>query len=820
MQNRPRARKTFTSGGGSGVHKTGSGHGGGPVGGGSMFGQGSGQSGGFGGNQNSGSGGQRGGGRMGCLPIIIIAILALVGGGGALGSGLFGGGGGGGSSSNIDISDLQSMLNSGSGVTSAWTASESNDGTLNTEVAPEARDRFTTIYGNGKDKTTILVYMCGADLESRSGMATNDLNEMLQATVGNNINLVVYTGGCRQWRNNLMSSKTNQIYQIQNGNIKCLVSNAGNYAMTDIRSLQTFLNWGKQNFPANRMDLIFWDHGGGSITGYGYDEKYASSGSMTLEGINQALKSSGIKFDFIGFDTCLMATAENALMLSKYADYMVASEETEPGIGWYYTNWLSKLSQNPSMPTLEIGKSIVDDFTTQCAKTCRGQSTTLSVIDLAELGQTLPAKLSAFSADTGNMISGGQFKTVANARSSSKEFARSSAIDQIDLVHFAKNLNTAKSKELAQTLLNAIKYNRIGSTSNAYGLSIYFPYNKINKVDTISKIYDSIGMDKEYTSCMKKFATMGVSGHAVSSGSSSPLGSLLGGSYGGSQSSSGMSSSDMTQLIGALMGGGSGGSSYGSGGVDISSLGNLLSLGLNKSNTAFLSESGLDPEEVAGYIEENLLSIDDLNWTENSDGDKCISLSEDKWELIQGVDMAMFYDDGDGYIDLGLDNIYDFDEEGNLLPNLEKTWLALDDQIVSYYHTETIEYGNDKYSITGYVPALLNGERVKLILTFDDQNEQGYVSGVSYDYDEETSEVEGKLEKGLNAGDKLEFLCDYYSYSGDYRDNYTLGDKAMTVSDPAGITIHNLSVGQGKVKIAYRFTDIYGQEYWSPALSL
>ena len=209
----------------------------------------------------------------------------------------------------------------------------------------------------------------------------------------------------------------------------------------------------------------------------------------------------------------------------------------------------------------------------------------------------------------------------------------------------------------------------------------------------------------------------------------------------------------------------------------------------------------------------------DLNWTENSDGNQCISLSEDKWELVQGVDMAMFYDDGDGYIDLGLDNIYDFDDEGNLLPNLEKTWLALNDQIVSYRHTETIEYGNDKYSITGYVPALLNGERVKLILTFDDQNEQGYVSGVSYDYDEETSEVEGKLEKGLNAGDKLEFLCDYYSYSGDFQDNYTLG-KPITVSDPKNITIRNLSVGQGKVKIAYRFTDIYGQEYWSPALSL
>ena len=112
---------------------------------------------------------------------------------------------------------------------------------------------------------------------------------------------------------------------------------------------------------------------------------------MSLAGINTALKNAGVKFDFIGFDACLMATVETALMLDEYADYMIASEETEPGIGWYYTNWLTKLSANTSMPTLEIGKNIVDDFVTTCASQCRGQSATLSVVDLAELSATVPA---------------------------------------------------------------------------------------------------------------------------------------------------------------------------------------------------------------------------------------------------------------------------------------------------------------------------------------------------------------------------------------------------------------------------------------------
>ena len=60
--------------------------------------------------------------------------------------------------------------------------------------------------------------------------------------------------------------------------------------------------------------------------GYGYDEKYPGQGSMTLDEINTALENAGVKFDFIGFDACLMATAETALVCSEYADYMIASE--------------------------------------------------------------------------------------------------------------------------------------------------------------------------------------------------------------------------------------------------------------------------------------------------------------------------------------------------------------------------------------------------------------------------------------------------------------------------------------------------------------
>ena len=266
-----------------------------------------------------------------------------------------------------------------------------------------------------------MVYMCGTDLESRSSMGTYDLQEMLEAQFGAGINLLVYTGGCKGWRNSAVSSDVNQIWQVRDGKLACLKKDLGSASMTDPDTLSGYIQWCAANYPASRYELILWDHGGGSVSGYGYDEKFASSGSMDLSGLDTALRDGGVKFDFIGFDACLMATVETALTMAPYADYLIASEETEPGVGWYYTDWLTALGENPSMPTIQIGQRIVDSFVETCAQKCRGQSTTLSVVDLAELETTLPEALSDFSQSTVQLLQGKQFQTVATARSGARE---------------------------------------------------------------------------------------------------------------------------------------------------------------------------------------------------------------------------------------------------------------------------------------------------------------------------------------------------------------------------------------------------------------
>ena len=575
MENRPVGRKKNVGTGGSGVHKRGDGLGGGPVGSSDGY---SGKTGGSG-SSSGGSGPQRSGGRSPLFMIIIVLFL-LLGGGGGLSSFLGGGlsstdttsttpyvntttqsqtqtqtstatgigssssqsavGLGGGSG----LSTLSTLLGgygsySGGNMASASWSDTPNTGTLDTSVASAARAKRTVIKGNGEDTNTILMFMCGADLESRSAMATKDIQEMLAADLGDKTNLIIYTGGASRWQNNVISSATNQIYQVKGGKLICLNDKAGNVPMTKPDTLSSFIKWGAAQFPADRYHLIFWDHGGGSTGGYGYDEKFATAGAMSLAGINKALKDGGVTFDMVGFDTCLMATVENALVVSNYGDYLVASEETEPGVGWYYTDWLTALGKNSSMPTTEIGKNIIDSFTYACAQTCPGQKTTLSLIDLAELSQTVPSELADFSKDTSEMINNDKYKIVSDARSQTREFAASSRIDQVDLVDFAYRMGTTESKELAEALKSAIKYNKTSSNmTNAYGLSIYFPYKKASKVDSMVDTYEDIGMDEEYAKCIQSFASLGVAGQVASGGSTTAMPSLFGELAGSSSGSS------------------------------------------------------------------------------------------------------------------------------------------------------------------------------------------------------------------------------------------------------------------------------------------
>ena len=376
---------------------------------------------------------------------------------------------------------------------------------------------------------------------------------------------------------------------------------------------------------------------------------------------------------------------------------------------------------------------------------------------------------------------------------------------------FAQRVGTDSAKELAESILGAVKYNRTSANMpNSYGLSIYFPQKNKKYLSTMLNTYEAIGMDEDYSDCLRAFATYQGAGQASGQyygGSASPYGGLSGSGYGSQQVS-------MEELFSLFMGGGG------------------------------VYDRAISPESMQQYITTNQFDANQLVWSEKPDGTHTLHLSEDMWSKVSRLDLNTFYDDGEGYIDLGLDTTFTFDENGDLIGETDGTILTLNGQPVSFYHTETILEEDGTSTVMGYVPAYLNGERVKLLLTWDNGKNSFVISGAVFDYHEgetelvaksvtqtdfETSmnDVEQEPEEGLKSvpeapefalkdGDRLEFICDYYSYDGEYQDSFLLGDPVTISGEPV---IEYLKPDAGSLRLMYKFTDLYENEFWTPALT-
>ena len=231
----------------------------------------------------------------------------------------------------------------------------------------------------------IYVYMCGSNLESEYGCATADLNEVLSVALPESVTVVIEAGGSKKWRNSLIdSSKLDRVVYTKEGFGK--IESLPSASMGSPDTLTDFLLFCNENYPAENQALIFWNHGGGSLNGVSFDERF-NYDPITLPEMRAALESvpaaSGI-YEVIGFDACLMATVDVVEIISDKANYLVASQEIEPGIGWNYTGLLSALAADPSMDGAQLGRVICDTYYATCEEVYEtAQEVTLSVIDLS-----------------------------------------------------------------------------------------------------------------------------------------------------------------------------------------------------------------------------------------------------------------------------------------------------------------------------------------------------------------------------------------------------------------------------------------------------
>ncbi len=212
-----------------------------------------------------------------------------------------------------------------------------------------------------------------------------------------------------------------------------------------------------EKYPAKHVAVIISDHGGGW---QGAVEDDSHGGFMRLNTIKEAIKGvyerTGRKIDLLGWDACLMGSAEVAYALKPYVNIMVGSEQFEGGDGWPYpdifsTGALKKLQEALSKK-LNVSPEDFAKMIVRGASQSPRQIKTLSATDLRKMDE-FAKKLNAF---TDAILKNNTDTTaIKNALRATETFGRP-YMTYVDIFDFARRV--AESKDIKdQNLKKAAK---------------------------------------------------------------------------------------------------------------------------------------------------------------------------------------------------------------------------------------------------------------------------------------------------------------------------------------------------------------------------
>lgn len=514
-------------------------------------------------------------------------------------------------------------------------------------------------------------YLCGSDLESNGGFATLDLTEMMEVQLPDNVNVVIQTGGAAVWQNDMMNPEKLQRWVYNSEGLQ-LVDEQDSANMGEAQTLYEFLDFANKNYPADKVAVTFWNHGGGSVSGAAFDEIYGLD-SLDLTEMYQAFDAvwpadaENPALELIGFDTCLMATVDVASVFQNFSHYLVASEEVEPGNGWLYSGWLGELASNPDMTGDELGTAICDTYYEGCEAVGTQDQTTLSVTDLTKLTPLLDAYESfgeeMFAAAADNP---GFFAELGRVAAQSENYGGNTReqgyTNMVDLGHLARQTSAMipSAQAVCDALNECIVY-QVGGIyrSEATGLSCYYSYS--GDIDDFSG-YVNVGTGIAF----KHLFAYGLTGELAEGGE---------------------------EYLDSL---------------DIQELPEIKSL----------SDMGWDGAPL------------DLN----DEGTSYLTLGSEAKDILSGIGFSLFYidEDNDQMMLLGTDNDLTADwENGVFYDNFRGVWGSIDGHLVYM----ELSYEGEDYNLYA-VPILLNGEEYNLQVAYDFTTEEWSILGASQGLDE------------------------------------------------------------------------------------
>ena len=330
--------------------------------------------------------------------------------------------------------------------------------------------------GRQEAQMTLMIYMCGSDLEEKNASATRDLMEMMQSGFDpRSVNVLVMTGGSQTWASGYSADETG-IYRVMPGStIRLTASDRKN--MGDPDTLTQLLRYGYEECPAKKYALILWDHGGGPMNGICWDT-LSDGDHLTMEELDNAMRESpfaGEMLEWVGFDACLMASIETAHVMAPYARYMIASQELEPSHGWNYA-FLQDLEKDAS--GAETGERIVDLYMESAQAE---EPLTLSCCSLGAAA-AVEEQMDEFFGKLSGLLERNTFSRLSNERQAARGFGKSiepeddyDLVDLADLIgHYDLEL-PQEGEKLRGAISDMVLYSKT-NLEHSSGLSVYHPY--------------------------------------------------------------------------------------------------------------------------------------------------------------------------------------------------------------------------------------------------------------------------------------------------------------------------------------------------------
>ncbi|MDR1540196.1 MAG: hypothetical protein LBU32_19785 [Clostridiales bacterium] len=619
------------------------------------------------------------------------------------------------------------------------------------------------------DTWAIYWYLCGSDLESGAGLATRDLMEMLSVDLPENICAVVQTGGAAKWQNNFIDPGYAQRFLYDSFDFRLIgeqpVSNMGS-----AETLADFLRFCTENYPAHHQVAIIWNHGGGSLSGVAFDEQHEND-SLSLDELREAFGAAceasedDPPFELVGFDACLMASIDTASSLAGFAEYMVASQETEPGSGWNYEGIFGAIADDPGMNGIELGKVICDSYESACYENSESGEITMSVIDLKEIVPLVAAYdnigIEALAAACENPQFFGAFGREAEYAEkygpNNRDEGYTNMVDIGDLVRSASRMLPVNAQAALEALDKCVAYKISGPyRKQSSGLSCYYPYD----MDRESlQAYVQIASNKPYE-YLYEFA---VSGRLSDEG----LQYARNMEYEALPGTATLEAPSMPQLE-------------------------------EPPEVLSLNELGLEDHPV--YVDE--------------DGYAVLDLGPHAASILSGVYFQLAYIDEeyDMILLLGRDNDLYMDwESGVFKDNFRGVWGAIDGCPVYM----DITYEGEDYNLYS-VPMLLNGREASLRVCYD-YNEEAYEILGARPWLEENGMADKNLIK-LQPGDEIQTLHYAQTLSSDVDDFERFAVESIIVDENTSFAEEDL--GDGRFKMIFEMIDSRKNAAYSEAVEI